>query len=298
VTAPIVVEGLTKIYGKHRVVDDLSFTVPWERVTGFLGPNGAGKTTTMRMILGLASRDAGRAEVLGTTYASLDDPASAVGSLLETQQFHPHRSARDHLRVYAAAGSISNARIDEVLQLVELTEAAGKKVGKFSLGMRQRLGLAAALLGDPKVLILDEPANGLDPSGIRWLRSFLRSFAADGRAVFLSSHLLAEVATMADEVVVINHGRLVVHSDVADLVSHADRGVRVRTDEPEKLRDLLQDAGTTAELTAHDVVLVKGAGVEQIGRAAAGAGIALFGLETEEENLEDVFLQLTGSEER
>ena len=297
-TAPIVVEGLTKTYGDHRVVDDLSFTVPWQRVTGFLGPNGAGKTTTMRMILGLASSDAGSAEVLGTTYASLGDPAAAVGSLLETQQFHPHRSARDHLRVYAAAGSIPDPRIEEVLQLVELSDAANKKVGKFSLGMRQRLGLAAALLGDPKVLILDEPANGLDPSGIRWLRSFLRSFAADDRAVFLSSHLLSEVAHMADEVVVINHGRLVVHSDVTDLVSHADRGVRVRTDEPERLRDLLQEADTTAELTSHDVVLVKGAGVEQIGRAAARAGIALFGLETEDENLEDVFLQLTGSEER
>jgi ABC-2 type transport system ATP-binding protein len=298
VTAPIVVEGLTKVYGNHRVVDDLSFTVPWERVTGFLGPNGAGKTTTMRMILGLASSDAGRAEVLGTSYASLENPSSAVGSLLETQQFHPHRTARDHLRVYAAAGSVAKGRIDEVLDLVELTDAAGKKVGKFSLGMRQRLGLAAALLGDPKVLILDEPGNGLDPSGIRWLRSFLRTFASDGRAVFLSSHLLGEVAHMADEVVVINHGRLVVHSDVAHLVSHADRGVRVRTDEPEKLRDLMQTSGSSAELTSHDVVLVKGSDVEQIGRAAAGAGIPLFGIEAEEENLEDVFLQLTGSEER
>ncbi|MGH2805772.1 MAG: ABC transporter ATP-binding protein [Actinomycetota bacterium] len=297
-TEPIVVEGLTKVYGDHRAVDDLSFAVPWERVTGFLGPNGAGKTTTMRMILGLASIDGGRAEVLGRPYASLERPSATVGSLLETQQFHPQRSARDHLRAYAAAGSVADSRVDEVLRLVELSDVGTKKVRKFSLGMRQRLGLAAALLGDPSILVLDEPANGLDPSGIRWLRSFLRSFAAQGRAVFLSSHLLAEVAQMADDVVVINHGRLVVHADVENLVSHAERGVRVRTDQPERLRDVLAGLGNAAELVSHDVVFVKGATVEEIGRAAATAGIPLFGLNSEEENLEDVFLQLTGSEER
>ena len=293
---PIAVEGLTKVYGEQRAVDGMTFGVAWDRVTGFLGPNGAGKSTTMRMMLGLTAPSAGRAEIMGSAYADLEDPASTVGSILETQQFHPLRSARDHLRVYAAIAGIPDGRIEEVLDLVELSGAAGKKVGQFSLGMRQRLGLAAALLGDPRILILDEPANGLDPSGIRWLRAFLRAFATGDRAVFLSSHLLGEVAQMADEVVVIDRGRLIVRSDVSDLLSRAERGVRVRTDQPEYLRDLLAASGATSELAAHDLLLVKGADPEHIGRTAAAAGIPLFGLQAEEGNLEDVFLQLTGSE--
>ena len=289
-------EGLVKSYGEQRAVDDLSFEVPWGRVTGFLGPNGAGKTTTLRMILGLAAPTSGRSEVMGAPYVHSATPSRMVGALLDTQQFHPLRSARNHLRVYAAASNLADRRVDEVLELVELSASASKKVGHFSLGMRQRLGLAAALLGDPKLLILDEPANGLDPSGIRWLRSFLRDYATGERAVFVSSHLLAEMTQVADEVVVINRGRLVVHSDVDLLLSHAEGGIKVRTDEPERLRDVMTERGAGAELVAHELVLVRGASVEDIGRAAAATAIPLFGLDAEIGTLEDVFFELTQAE--
>ena len=218
------VEGLTKVYDGQRAVDDLSFGIEWNRVTGFLGPNGAGKSTTLKMILGLAAPTAGRAEVAGRSYGELPEPGKVVGALLETQQFHPLRRARDHLRVYAAAMGVGDERVGEVLDLVELGEVGRKKVGHFSLGMRQRLGLATALLGDPSVLVLDEPGNGLDPAGIRWLRTFLRGFASEGRAVFVSSHLLGEISQIADEVVVIDHGRLVVQAATADLIARAPAG--------------------------------------------------------------------------
>jgi ABC-2 type transport system ATP-binding protein len=250
----------------------------------------------MRMILGLVTPSSGSSEVAGKSYGQLPHPSRSVGALLETQQFHPSRSARNHLRVYAASGGIPDRRVDEVLEAVDLTKAARKKAGEFSLGMRQRLGIASALLGEPKVLILDEPANGLDPAGIRWLRSLLRNHAAQGGAVFVSSHLLAEMAQIADEVVVINEGRFLVHAAVTDLVSHAERGIKVRTDEPERLRDLMISQGKTAELTSHDVVLVRGASVEDVGRAAALARIPLFALDPEVGTLEDVFFELTRSE--
>ncbi len=292
-SSAILAEGLVKAYGENRAVDDLSFEVPWGRVTGFLGPNGAGKTTTLRMILGLAAPTSGRSEVMGAPYVHSATPSRMVGALLDTQQFHPLRSARNHLRVYAAASNLADRRVDEVLELVELSASASKKVGHYSLGMRQRLGLAAALLGDPKLLILDEPANGLDPSGIRWLRALLRDYATDERAVFVSSHLLAEMTQIADEVVVINRGRLVVHSDVDHLLSRAERGIKVRTDEPERLRDVMTERSAWAELIAHDVVLVRGVAVEDIGRAAAATAIPLFGLDAEVGTLEDVFFELT-----
>ena len=291
----IVATGLTKTFGPQRAVDDLSFRVPWNKVTGFLGPNGAGKSTTLRMVLGLSSADAGDSSIAGVPYAKLQEPARTVGALLETQQFHPLRSARDHLRVYAAAAGLPESRVDEVLALVELSGAARKKVGRFSLGMRQRLGLATALLGDPRILVLDEPANGLDPAGIRWLRRFLRSFASDGRAVFVSSHQLAEISMMADEVVVIDQGRLVVSGGVQELMARTEQRVRVRAEDPERLRDLLAAGGREAELIAHDTLIVRGR-AEDIGRIAASAGVAVFELLQEEASLEDVFLELTGSE--
>jgi ABC-2 type transport system ATP-binding protein len=201
--------GLSKHYGATLAVDDLSFTVPPGQVTGFLGPNGAGKTTTLRMLLGLAEPTCGEALVFGRRYRELDEPARRVGAVLESNDFDPGRSGGDHLRALAIAAQIPHSRVDEVLDLVGLTANANRRVKTYSLGMRQRLGLAAALLGDPELLILDEPANGLDPAGVHWLRSFLRSFAEGGRAVLVSSHLLAEVAQAVDRVLIINRGRLV-----------------------------------------------------------------------------------------
>ena len=295
-SAPIEVSGLTKIYDDRPAVDDLSFSIAWGEVTGFLGPNGAGKSTTMRMILGLSRPTSGTATVDGMRFDQLHRPATVVGALLDTQQFHPQRTGRNHLRVYANAALIPAARVEEVLELVELTEAADRRVGGFSLGMKQRLGLATALLGDPKILVLDEPANGLDPSGIRWLRSFLREFVADGGAAFVSSHLLGEMAQMADDVIVIARGKLVVQSPMHELIVHADAGVRARSQEPERLRSVIESLGARAELVSHDTILVKGIAVEEVGRAAARDQIALYGLTSEEGSLEDVFLQLTGSE--
>ena len=213
----IAARGLTKRFGRVTAVDDLSFEVVPGSVTGFVGPNGAGKSTTLRMLLGLVEPDGGTASVLGLPYPSIDRPARTVGAVLEVQSFHPLRSGRNHLRVLAAASGIGEERVDEVLAIVGLGEAAGRKAGGYSLGMRQRLGLAAALLGDPSVLVLDEPANGLDPHGIRWLRETLRAFAAGGKAVLISSHLLSEMGQMVDDVIVIDRGRLRYHGSVADL---------------------------------------------------------------------------------
>lgn len=292
---PIEVAHLTKVYDNRPAVDDLSFSISWGQVSGFLGPNGAGKSTTMRMILGLVRPTRGAATIGGMRFDQLDRPAAVVGALLDTHQFHPLRSARNHLRVYADAARIPDARVEEVLELVELTDAAGRRVGGFSLGMKQRLGLATALLGDPQILVLDEPANGLDPSGIRWLRSFLREFVSDGRAAFLSSHLLGEMAQMADEVVVIARGRLIVQAPMHELVVHSDAGVRARSEEPERLLSVVESLGARAELVSHDTILMKGISVEDVGRAAARDQIVLYGLASEEGSLEDVFLQLTGS---
>jgi ABC-2 type transport system ATP-binding protein len=214
--------GLTKIFGSVRAVDDLSFSVRRGSVTGFLGPNGAGKTTTLRMLLGLVTPDAGTATIDGRAYADLPEPLHRVGAVLEASSFHPGRTARDHLRIQALAGSVDPGRIDEVLALVQLTGAAGRRIGGFSLGMRQRLGLATALLADPEILILDEPANGLDPEGVHWLRGLLRGFAAEGGTVLVSSHMLAETAQTVDSVVIVDHGRLVTQAPLASLTAHGD----------------------------------------------------------------------------
>jgi len=214
--------GLTKRFGSVRAVDDLSFSVQRGSVTGFLGPNGAGKTTTLRMLLGLVTPDAGIATVDGRAYADLPEPLHRVGAVLEASSFHPGRTARNHLRIQALAAAVDPGRIDEVLDLVQLTQAAGRRIGGFSLGMRQRLGLATALLADPEILILDEPANGLDPEGVHWLRGLLREFAAEGGTVLVSSHMLAETAQTVDSVVIVDHGRLVTQSPLASLTAHGD----------------------------------------------------------------------------
>jgi ABC-2 type transport system ATP-binding protein len=292
----IAARGLTKRFGRVQAVDDLNFEVHPGRVTGFLGPNGAGKSTTMRMVLGLVRPTAGSATVLGLPYASIERPATAVGAVLEVQSFHPQRTARNHLRVLAAASGVPDARVDEVLALVNLTDAAGRKAGGYSLGMRQRLGLAGALLGDPRVLILDEPANGLDPQGIRWLREFLREFAANGNAVLVSSHLLSEMAQMADEVIVIDHGRLVRQGSIADLTAgHAS--VRVAAEEGAALRAALVAAGLELRVDG-EALVVTGADAGDVGRIVAAEGIALTQLTAQESTLEDAFLELTEGGER
>jgi ABC-2 type transport system ATP-binding protein len=216
----VVAIGLSKRYGDELAVDDLTFSVERGTVTGFLGPNGAGKTTTLRLLLGLAEPTSGDARVFGRRYAELDHPARRVGAVLESTDFHPGRSGRDHLRVRALAAEIDDRNVDDVLELVELGHAADQRVKTYSLGMRQRLGLAAALVGDPELLVLDEPANGLDPAGIRWLRGFLRRFASDGGTVLLSSHMLAEAARTVDQVVIVDRGRLVGSGSVDELATH------------------------------------------------------------------------------
>lgn len=222
--AVVEVRGLRKRFGPVTAVHELSFDVQPGSVTGFLGPNGAGKTTTLRMLLGLIRPDAGTATIGGKPYGELEDPLRQVGAVLEASSFHPGRSARNHLRIQALAGRVHPSRVEEVLDLVQLADVAGRRVGKFSLGMKQRLGLATALLADPEVLILDEPANGLDPEGVRWLRGLLREFAADGGTVLVSSHLLAEVAQTVDSVVILDHGRLVTQSSLAELTTTGQGG--------------------------------------------------------------------------
>jgi ABC-2 type transport system ATP-binding protein len=295
-TPVIEARALTKAFGPRLAVDDLSFEVRPGRVTGFLGPNGAGKTTTLRMLLGLAASTSGAARLWGRPYVELDNPSRRVGAMLDSSSFHPRRRARDHLRWVTAAAGVAPARIDAVLAEVELAGAAHRRVGEYSLGMRQRLGLAAALVGDPELLILDEPANGLDPAGIRWLREWLRSFARRGGTVFVSSHQLGEVAQMADEVVVLQGGRLLTHTSVEELTGGAG-AVRVRSAEPERLAKLLVDRG--AEVRAGQVggLRVRGLRAEEVGATAAEGGIVLHELVTETHTLEDVFFELTGQEE-
>jgi ABC-2 type transport system ATP-binding protein len=291
--AAISVQGLTKRFGDVLAVDRLDFDVAPGTVTGFLGPNGAGKTTTLRMLLGLVAPTSGTATIDGRPYRELADPARRVGAVLEASGFHPGRSARDHLRVLATAAGLA-PRVDEVLEQTGLAAAARRRVGGFSLGMRQRLGLAAALLGDPDVLVLDEPANGLDPEGVHWLRGLVRGLPDQGRTVLVSSHLLAEVAQTVDQVVIIDRGRLVAQSTLAALTAGADRTVRVRTAQPEALRDLLVARGATVTLDATDQLLVGGATAEQVGQAAAAGGVVLHEMRFERSNLEDIFLELTG----
>jgi ABC-2 type transport system ATP-binding protein len=294
--AAITVEGLTKRFGDLLAVDRLDFGVEQGTVTGFLGPNGAGKTTTLRMLLGLVAPTSGTATIGGRPYRELADPLRHVGAVLEAGGFHPGRTARDHLRVLATAAGLAPGRVDQVLEQVGLAGAAGRRVGGFSLGMRQRLGLAGALLGDPEVLVLDEPANGLDPEGVRWLRGLVRGLAAEGRTVLVSSHLLAEVAQTVDQVVIVDRGRLVAQSSVAALTAGAERTVRVRTPQPERLRDLLVAGGASVTLDGPDGLVVGGATSEQVGRAAAAGGVVLHEMRFDRSNLEDVFLALTGRE--
>jgi ABC-2 type transport system ATP-binding protein len=288
----VVAESLTKRFGSVLAVDDLSFTLAAGTITGFLGPNGAGKTTTLRMLLGLAAPTSGRALVLGGPYADLDRPALSVGAVLEATDFHPGRSGRDHLRTLGRAVGIPDSRVDEVLQTVELQKAGRRRVKGYSLGMRQRLGLAGALLGDPELLILDEPANGLDPEGVRWLREFLRAFASEGRTVLVSSHVLAEVAQTVDQVLIINHGRLVVESSLQQLTARVSGTVRVRTPRPDQLLEALRREHLDA--TRDDLtLLVHGADSERVGEIAFAAGIPIHELLTEGSSLEEIFLELT-----
>ncbi|NTW38307.1 MAG: ATP-binding cassette domain-containing protein [Cellulomonadaceae bacterium] len=291
-------DHLSKRFGAVQAVDDLSFTVRPGRVTGFLGPNGAGKTTTLRMLLGLVRPTSGTATVGGTAYHHLPHPARIVGAALEAASFHPGRSARDHLRVYAPQVGVPDSRCDEVLELVGLGGVAGRRAGGFSLGMRQRLGLAATLLGDPQVLVLDEPANGLDPEGIAWLRGFLRHLAGQGRTVLVSSHVLSEVQQTVDEVVIIADGRLVHASSLVDLAALAGRSVRVGSPDREHLDQLVRerwpDLREPPEPGRPDAVVLRDLDAATVGAAAFAAGIELHELTSREVGLEDVFLQLTG----
>jgi ABC-2 type transport system ATP-binding protein len=291
-TPAIAARGLTKRFGSLTAVDDLSFEVRPGVVTGFLGPNGAGKSTTLRIVLGLVAPTDGTATVLGMPYGSLADPARTVGAVLETQSFNPLRSGRNHLRTIATAAGIPLERADEVLEQVGLAAAARRNAGKYSLGMRQRLALGAALLGEPKVLILDEPANGLDPQGIRWLRGFLRDFAAAGNAVLVSSHVLTEMAQLADEAIVIHRGRLVRQAPVAELTSSA-REILVRTPEVDRLAALLRGQGFEVGTNGDGALHVSGVDAARIGSLALEAGIPLFGLAEAPTTLEDVFFELT-----
>jgi len=291
----IEVERLTKRFGSTLAVDDLSFTVEPGRVTGFLGPNGAGKSTTMRAILGLVLPSSGQTTVLGRPYPALDKPARRVGALLETFDAHPGRSGRNHLRVLALSAGIPRSRVDEVLALVDLKDAGRRRVKGYSLGMRQRLGLAAALLGDPEVLVLDEPANGLDPQGIRWLRGFLRSLASEGRTILISSHVLAEVAQTVDDVVIIHRGKLIRQAAMTEVEAMAAGATRVRTPEADRLAALLIRENMDVR-TAGDGRLVVAGAPERVGEIAAANGVVLHELTVERATLEEVFLELTGED--
>jgi len=285
---------LTKRYGSTLAVDGLSFTVGEGSITGFLGPNGAGKTTTLRMLLGLVRPSGGVATIAGQPYAALRDPVARVGAVLEASAFHPGRSGRNHLRTVAAAARLPRSRVEEVLALVELSGAARKRVKAYSLGMRQRLALAQALLGDPDVLVLDEPANGLDPQGIRWLRDFLRSYASGERTVFVSSHVLAEIAQTVDNVIIINRGRLIAHESLAEVQARATAGVRVRSPDSERLRAALAETGIETTVVDGERFVARTADPARVGALAAANGVVLHELATESSSLEDVFLELTG----
>jgi ABC-2 type transport system ATP-binding protein len=289
----IVAAGLTKVFGEIKAVDGLSFSVESGSVTGFLGPNGAGKTTTLRMILGLATPTSGTGTISGLAYAHLPHPGRTVGAVLEATSFHPGRSARNHLRVFCAAAGLPDKRADEVLELVGLTQAARFGVGGFSLGMRQRLGLATALLGNPKVLLLDEPANGLDPEGIAWLRGLLRYFAdVDKRTVLISSHVLSEVEQTVDRVVIIARGRLIYEGKLADLEG-ASAGVLVRSPTPDQLGAALAHLDVKVTRRPDGTVAVVGATPEAVGHAAWEAHVEIHELRAGSSSLEETFLRLT-----
>ncbi|HKF00565.1 MAG TPA: ABC transporter ATP-binding protein [Actinomycetes bacterium] len=290
----IEIRGLSKRFGTTLAVDDLSFEVEQGDVTGFLGPNGAGKTTTLRALLGLVEPDRGWLRLNGRRYQDLASPGRQVGAVLESASFHPARTARNHLRVLAAVEGLPDRRVDEVLALVGLAEVARGKVGGFSFGMRQRLGLAAALLGDPRVLVLDEPANGLDPEGIRWLREFLRSFAGRGGTVLISSHVLAEIAQTADRVVIIGQGRKLADAPLAELTTRPAGPVRVRSPQAGRLAAALAGDGIVVERGDEDgLLLVSGGSAAAVGELAAREGVVVHELVAERSTLEQVFFELT-----
>jgi len=290
----VVADGLTKRYGAVTAVDDLSFEVRPGAVTGFLGPNGAGKTTTLRMVLGLARPTAGRTTILGESFVELPDPARSVGANLEICGMHPGRSGRNHLRALAAFAGLPASRVDEVLDLVEMRDAANRRAGGYSTGMRQRLGLAATLLGDPEVLVLDEPANGLDPQGIRWLRDFLRGAASEGRTVLVSSHVLSEVEQTVDDVVVIHRGRLVKSGPIASLLT--GEGVRVRSPRAADLASALARDGAEVRVDG-EALYVEGRTTDEVGDLAFATGAPLHELAVEAASLEEFFFSLTSDPE-
>ena len=290
----IEVRDLTKRFGSLVAVDHLDFSVEPGRVTGFLGPNGSGKTTTLRMLLGLVRPTGGTATIDGHPYAEIANPLRVVGSALESTSFHPGRTGRDHLRVLATVAGVPDSRVDELLELVGIPAAAGQRAGGYSMGMRQRLGLAAALLGDPQVLILDEPANGLDPEGIRWLRVFLRHLAGEGRTLLVSSHMLSEVEQTVDDIVIIANGRKVAAGTVEDL--RGDHTAYVRGSDPDTLAAALRERGLAVaphgvglRVTTDDLVLV--------GDTALRAGVAIHELRREQTRLEELFFNLTEADE-
>jgi len=287
-------DGLSKSYGSTRAVDDLSFEVRPGVVTGFLGPNGSGKSTTMRLILGLDRPDAGSVTLDGRRFHDLRWPLREVGALLEAKALHPGRSAYNHLLSLAQTNAIPRSRVDQVLDIVGLTEVAGRKAGKYSLGMSQRLGIASALLGDPRVLLFDEPINGLDPEGILWVRTMLKSLAGEGRTVFVSSHLMSEMALTATDLVVIGRGRLIADTSVDDFISsHTEATVLVRSPDPDRLAAVLESSG--ALVVRHDdaSLSVQKLTPDRIGDAAFSAGIPLHELSPQQASLEEVFMDLT-----
>jgi ABC-2 type transport system ATP-binding protein len=291
--ATVTINSLTKRFGRVLAVDGLTFDAPSGKITGFLGPNGAGKTTTLRSLVGLVRPTSGQALIDGRRYQDLPNPRRVVGAVLESGASRPGRSGRDHLRVLAASAGVGDRRVDEMLDLVGLTDAACRRASAYSLGMRQRLGLAGALLGEPEVLILDEPANGLDPEGIAWLRTLLQGLAAEGRGVLISSHLLSEVAQTVDRVVIIDHGKLRFAGSLDELGSGI---VSVRAAQQDRLRDALERAGYGVRVVVGGLEVV-GASPERVGQVAAAEQIALSALTADSASLEAAFLQLTSSDE-
>jgi ABC-2 type transport system ATP-binding protein len=290
----IVVSGLTKTYGRLAAVRDLSFTVEPGRVTGFLGPNGAGKTTTLRMLLGLVKPDSGTATIGGRRYADLVEPLRSVGAVLESTGAHPGRTGRNHLRIVCDVAGMPLARADEVLDLTGLVPAAKRPVRTYSLGMRQRLAIAAAMIGDPQILILDEPANGLDPEGIAWMRGFLRSLATDGRTIVVSSHLLAEMEVLADGLVIIAAGSLVAQGTVEQIIDSSPVGVMyVRTPDVGKLSAAIRERGGIATPTMDGRLRITGMPAASVDATSKAVGVEIYELTTGRAYLEDVFLDLT-----
>ncbi|MFC8382670.1 MULTISPECIES: ABC transporter ATP-binding protein [unclassified Nocardia] len=291
----IELKGLTKQFGQTVAVQDLTFTVRPGLVTGFLGPNGAGKSTTMRMILGLDKPTAGSALIDGKQYQQLERPLTQVGALLDAKWVHPNRSARAHLEWLAASNDIPKSRVEEVLRLVGLSEVANKNAGGFSLGMSQRLGLAGALLGDPKVLLFDEPVNGLDPEGILWIRRFMQRLAAEGRTVLVSSHLLSEMSQTAEQLIVIGRGQLMFDGTTQEFIDRAsEQSVRVRSPQLDQLRSLLTSHGMTVKEDGDAALIVAGVTSDEVGKVAGTNNVTLYELAPQQASLEEAFMRMTG----